>query len=315
MTQLMTLINLVINQLQLSSSFLLKTTKMNCSEINKICLISILSSIGYNPIKIAREDHWYLSPFREEKKPSFKVCRELNLFYDFGLGCGGTVIDFLIRYYDCTVRQAVERISSCNFSFQQQPIQSIRRYNPVKRRSIIIERIEPIHSYNLVAYLQERGIDAPLYPLIDEVSYKANGYSFKAIGFKNDLGGYELRSAQFKGCTNKAITSIIKNSSKLINVFEGFFDYLSYLKLQKECCQDESYLILNSLVNIKDAYDLLDKFSNIELYLDADAAGRNTTKELLQKYENLAIDKSTLYADYQDCKDVNEFLLKQLNRV
>lgn len=287
---------------------------MNCTEINKISLVSILSSIGYNPVKTNKKDHWYLSPFREEKEPSFKISKELNLFYDFGQGYGGTVIDFLIRYYDCSVKQAMERITSSSFSFQQQlPIRQGRSNKQIKRRSIVVERIDSIHSNDLINYLQSRAINASLYPLVDEVKYKVNGYSFRAIGFKNDLGGYELRSARFKGCTNKSITSIIKDSSKTINVFEGFFDYISYVQLKKECSKNESHLILNSLINIKSSYGLLDRFSNIHLYLDRDEPGEKATKELLEKYGNIAMDKHKWYAGYQSCKDLNEYLIKRQN--
>jgi hypothetical protein len=39
-----------------------------------------------------RDQGWYLSPFRNEATPSFKVNQSANLWYDFGEGKGGTVI-------------------------------------------------------------------------------------------------------------------------------------------------------------------------------------------------------------------------------
>lgn len=42
----------------------------------------------------------FLSPFRSETEPSFKINLERNIWYDFGLGTGGNVIDFAMQHFN-----------------------------------------------------------------------------------------------------------------------------------------------------------------------------------------------------------------------
>ena len=51
---------------------------------------------------------WGLSPFKDEKTPSFSVRRETNSFYDFSSGIGGNVFTFVRYYNKCSSKEAVE---------------------------------------------------------------------------------------------------------------------------------------------------------------------------------------------------------------
>ena len=46
---------------------------MNCQKAKQIDIISFLNKNGYVPHKTNDLVFWYLSPFRKEKTPSFKV--------------------------------------------------------------------------------------------------------------------------------------------------------------------------------------------------------------------------------------------------
>lgn len=52
-------------------------------------------------------EYWGLSPFKDEKTPSFSVRRETNSFYDFSSGIGGNVFTFVRFYNHCTNAEAV----------------------------------------------------------------------------------------------------------------------------------------------------------------------------------------------------------------
>ena len=67
------------------------------SQINRFPIVDYLRGLGIEPVKVRGNDYWYLSPLRAEKQPSFKVNAKLNLWYDFGLGKGGTLYDLGIR--------------------------------------------------------------------------------------------------------------------------------------------------------------------------------------------------------------------------
>ena len=63
---------------------------MNIQEVKQIRIADYLQSLGYTPVKQQGSSFWYKSPLREETDASFKVNTELNKWYDFGLGKGGT---------------------------------------------------------------------------------------------------------------------------------------------------------------------------------------------------------------------------------
>ena len=100
----------------------MNTQKMSCLQANKIDLVEYLKSLGYTPQKIRNDDYWYHSPLREEKEPSFKVNRRLNVWYDHATGKGGNPVDFGIFYHRCTVSEFLEKLSDHqhHFSFHQQ---------------------------------------------------------------------------------------------------------------------------------------------------------------------------------------------------
>src|SRR5215213_7012062 len=89
---------------------------MNCAMANKTQLVEFLSLLGYQPSKIRNSDYWYLSPFRDERDPSFKVNTIKNLWYDDGMGKGGKTVDFVMQHFNCNVTGALYKLSL----FQQQ---------------------------------------------------------------------------------------------------------------------------------------------------------------------------------------------------
>src|SRR5258708_35499421 len=94
--------------------------KLSCSQAKEIDLVDYLASLGHYPQRIKNDDHWYYSPFRGEKTPSFKVNKALNLWYDFGEGQGGDLIDFGVRFFQCSIIDLLEKLSEVTrlgFSF------------------------------------------------------------------------------------------------------------------------------------------------------------------------------------------------------
>ena len=53
-------------------------------------------------------EYWGLSPFSDEKTPSFSIRRENNTFYCFSSGIGGNVFTFTKFYYQCDANKAVD---------------------------------------------------------------------------------------------------------------------------------------------------------------------------------------------------------------
>src|SRR6478609_4932281 len=126
-------------------------------EVKNTDIVDYLASLGFKPTKISRNDYWFISPFRDEKTASFKVNRDLNRWYDFGDGKGGNLIDFGILFYQCSVKDFLEKMKS-SFSFQQ-PVSHIKNEDDDNRKIKIISEKE-ITSLVLLRYLHTRRIPA-----------------------------------------------------------------------------------------------------------------------------------------------------------
>ena len=214
---------------------------MNCQRINNIPFSHIFSKIGIKPTKHKNKATWYKSPFREERTASFKVNLETNRYYDFGEGIGGTVVDFWCKYKSCDVKTTIKEVSSLfSFSEQKMIIKPIFKRGSFKKSEprIVIHEVKSLFAYPLKKYLTSRGLSQRIYPYIKEVNYENSAGRFDAIGFKNDLNGFELRSEEYKGCSSKTITSLIKEDSTTLSVFEGFIDFLSYLEIGRASCRE-----------------------------------------------------------------------------
>lgn len=54
------------------------------------------------------DEFWGLSPFKQEKTPSFSVRRSPPFFYDYSSGRGGNLFGFVKQYFQCDTRRTIE---------------------------------------------------------------------------------------------------------------------------------------------------------------------------------------------------------------
>lgn len=271
---------------------------MNCQQFNSVKLDEVLKFLGHFPSKENDRESWFLNPFAHENDASFKYDFNRNLWYLFSEGIGGNNIDFIRKYFKCSIQEALNWASSQSFSsFHHQTKSTETNYQ--------LNQVLPITNWNLKKYLQSRNLSHKIYQYINEVKFTMNGTKLYAIGFKNRSDGWELRNSFYKGSILKKDISIIKNNSDSIVVFEGFFDALSYIEMQDEIQED--LLILNSLSLVESAKLEITKYSKIKLLLDNDKSGKLVKASLMDEFKN-AEDCSLLYRNY---KDLNEFLMQE----
>jgi hypothetical protein len=285
--------------------------RLTCARLREMDMVDYLAGLGHQPTKIKGNNYWYVSPLREERTASFKVSRSINRWYDHGMGKGGNLIDFAILYHDCTVAALLKNMVN-NFSFQ--PPALLRTHIMPKENTIQVIDDCCIRSGTLVNYLKERHIPVEIAnKFCREVRYQLNKKIYSAIGFKNDLGGYELRNPYFKNSSSPKGITTIKNGCQKVAVFEGFFDFLSFLVLyQNGPCFQWDFCILNSLSFFEKARPFLEQYNRVHLFLDTDPPGQNCSLAALKGSEKY-IDGSSLYKGY---KDLNECLVggQKVNR-
>lgn len=166
--------------------------------------------------------------------------------------------------------------------------------------------VRPLQDAKMLGYLKERGVNAYVaIPNCEEVRYHVHGKRYYAIGFRNDVGGMELRNRFFKSCIPPKDISLRHDGSDVCSVFEDFMDYLSAMQLGIIA---SDWLVLNSVFNVEKAVKALQGYERIECFLDNDDAGQRTFRRLHECFGEKVIDRSSLYDEH---KDLNDYLLSQ----
>ncbi len=291
---------------------------MKAIDINRFPIREYLAGMNIYPAKEHGYYDMYHSPFREDHDASFKVDHNKNLWHDFGLGEGGTLIDLVMRIENCSNGEAMrileQRLSGTpSFSFQGNEL-SLNREPGKQSSGIRITEVMELCSPALLDYLRKRGINTDTAKqFCREVHYSVNNRNYYAIGFRNDADGYELRSGQFQGSiAPKDITHVRQDESKdSCYVFEGFLDYLSFLVLRNRHnpvmpnTNQQDYIILNSTSNTQRGIERLGNYEHIHCFLDNDESGRRALRMIQDEYGLRVRDASKHYANF---KDLNDYL-------
>ena len=293
------------------------------NDLKNISIRDFLSRRGILPEYERNGYGMYLSPLREERTPSFKVDYVQNLWYDFGLGEGGTLRTLMMRMERCDSREAVRRLQNGEKRNAYSPSLSpgiyecpaIERLSSVVRPATVpalhILSDAPLRHPALVGYLASRGIvPSVAAAFCREVRYEINGRAFFAVGFRNDAGGWELRSERFKGGSSPKHITTFDNRSDTVIAFEGFMDFLAYLSLKHPERLRIDAAVLNSVVNLPKAIPFLSRHPVIHAFFDNDEAGRKATADLIRLCpRSEIIDQSSFYSGH---KDVNDYLTARI---
>jgi DNA primase len=248
----------------------------------------------------------YFSPFRAETVPSFKVEYRKNLWYDFGAGVGGTMVDLVMKLNDCPFHQAMNILKGKampTFIAAPKPLD--------KSSKTVLHAVLPLCNHALISYLTRRGINTETAQnQCVEVRYSVGKKDYYAIGFKNDAGGYELRNRYYKGSVSpKDITTFPRPTQECM-IFEGFMDYLSYLTIHEQIFPRMATVVLNSTAHLHKAMNFLNEYRLVHAYLDNDDAGKQALLEICREHNNVA-DLSLIYQQY---KDYNKYLVETIKK-
>ena len=269
---------------------------MKIEEAKQVRIVDFLAQMGHHAQYVKSEQYWYLSPFRAERTPSFKVNDRLNEWYDFAEANGGDLVE-LGKYLFQTgnvseVLGHIERHArNGSLSSIRVPVAPPRPVEADMREVVVV----PLRHPALLSYLNSRRIDADIGRMFcREVHYELRGRHYFALAFGNISGGYEVRNPYYKGCIQSKDISLIKQSEgeaqSRVFLFEGFMDFLSYLTLKQAgddtVCIDApaDYLVMNSVNNLKKTLARLQEYSDIHCYLDNDLAGQRTTETIAGMY-------------------------------
>jgi len=292
---------------------------MNITEAKQIDLVEFLTRKGIRAHHRRGNTHWYHSPYREDRTPSFKIDTLRNEWYDFGTGEGGDIIDLGKKLYSTgNIPDVLRNIAADVPILVTHLTRKKEERRPAENELHDIE-YGPLRELPLQSYIIRRKVDLNIARVYCcEVHYSLRSRNYYAIAFRNRQGGFEIRNQYFKGCIgHKDITFIPEEKDTLQQtccIFEGFMDFLSYLTIRQqqgntfEDITDKSdMIVLNTVTCLHRAMDLLQHYNHIHCFLDNDEAGRRTTQTITNSYPDKTIDESHRYHDYDD---LNDYLIK-----
>ncbi|WP_373763837.1 toprim domain-containing protein [Porphyromonas loveana] len=276
-----------------------------------------LKSCGIAPAKEYTHYALYHAPYRNDHNASLKVDFRQNLWHDYGMGKGGSVIDLVMLMRGCSAYEAMAHLSDEELNQQKREPSAFHRSTPPHtgnspsntRRILSISEELPLHLKN---YLQEvRKIDLAIAsPYLRHIHYTVGGREYAAIGFPNRSGGYELRdNRNFKGSiAPKDISLINGETDGMPCLFEGFINFLSLLTMKGK--ETDPCLILNSVSNLHKTMAYLQeaKTCSVKVFFDNDEAGREALRALRATGIEVEDMSRLLYPHH---KDLNEYHVAQ----
>jgi hypothetical protein len=314
---------------------------MNIDQANQIPLARIVEYLGGTfSRKVRNAELWYFSPFRpEERTASFKIDERKNRWHDFGhvsaFGVsGGDVIGLWCEYHNLNrkidgkeVLQALKGFSNVpdmstirsekKRQFQQQINDTTETEEP---RFKIIKLHNKIFFPALLETLSRRRITPAIANLYlkqvflsdtENPDRKLNGFAFA-----NHKGGYEISipnvatGKSFKTSTRPKTYTLIEGEDKSRAViFEGFWDFLSYLEIEKSSAPKCDVYVLNSVSFWHEAAEDITKRSKanyVLLYMDNDKAGDMATNNFAMEFAKQNILVGCKRYSYGGYKDLNE---------
>ena len=280
-------------------------------DFNKANEIQLVDIFGDRCVKCQRTTgkyKYYPAVWRGEKNASICIDTSQNTWQDFGgsgAGRGGDPIRLIEIWDRKSAFDAAQYLLSHRFinKTEKSSGQAELKFDDSVDRKFIGDY--PIDNIQLDYLVKERKIrreTAQKYTR--KVFYQLGSKKVFAVGFRNDKGGWELRTNKFKiTLGEKWFTTIPgRNKRNQLIVFEGFMDFMSALDLHQADFFEADCIVLNSLAMI----EKLDftKYEKVWLALDNDQAGEDATRLLMSKYPHM----KDLRSDFNGYKDFNEKL-------
>ena len=297
---------------------------MNCERANKIPLESVLHCMGSTALKrhSGGEEIWFENPLRDESTSSFSINVKKNLWQDFGTAEGGTVVDLVMNFTGFCVSDALKwltenlgNVPAKNTKTPSRPPKSEK-----KPRFVMQDVIEISHQ-KLSAYIKERGISIELArEYLKEAHYQdtKTDKKFFGLSLENRAGGYAIRNPFMKNAIAPMDLTFVKGigTNPDIHVFEGFFDFLSYMMMVEQIKPIDDIIILNSTSMYRRAVNhianLPAEYSNsrVILWLDNAPQGSNASINILkvvEQFGELNLPVYTANENYADHEDLNAY--------
>ena len=271
-------------------------------QVNQMDIVEYLRRLGHEPKRETGSTCTFQSPIRDgDTTPSFTVYKKTNTWHDWGTGKGHTMVDLGAELYGISAEDFVLKFKS--LADPPPPVPKSRIEEP-EDPGVQILGVRPLSSPALYQYIESRKIPLDIARKhLDQVHFKIRKEQF-GVGFKNDLGGYELRNVLCKRSSVPKSSKFIDNGSSILNVTEGTFSFLSVETLIMAVKKPlPNFLILNGTGFFEQKIPLMKEHDRVDLCLDHGKGGRVFTAIGLAVDKKKFQDKSAFYSAFDDPND------------
>ncbi|WP_082435099.1 toprim domain-containing protein [Pedobacter sp. Hv1] len=291
------------------------------ADLQELSIVDFLARLGHQSVKKTGKEHFYHSMLRETKRdtPSFTVWDNGGKWLDRG-GAGDTnikgggIVQLGMALWPnlpfVEVLQKIQQVSELDTAL-------IPEYLPQKEYPFqkeedtykyeVVRVQEAGDNFILARYLESRGVKEVATGRLNTIYYcnkhdPEDQRTFYALGWKNEHQGWELATSNgFKSSIGPKGISIIPGLAGHIAMFEGYMDYLSWLKLNPAQIMP-TVIVLNSISMLSRAIEWAANIPKIDIYFDNDGPGMRSAQELMARLPQ-ATDRSNEYTGYKDYND------------
>lgn len=285
---------------------------MNIKSIKENILISdYLQREGFTPVRRSGGQAYFKAPYRQDSNPSLVVNDSRGLWYDHGEGVGGSIIDLAMKINSTTdVKTIVDRFNNI---YNDVPVRGLPSRSQLSSRDEKkphdLIRVKPLgNNFAITSYLTSRGIydeavrsKQVVEVYYDHISQSGERKRYFGAGWKNESGGYDIRSKYGKMCIDNKDIMSMKGNSGNVNIFEGMMNFLSALK-EKTVSMKDTNIVMNTLSLSSKTINKIksdETIKTVSLFLDNGVGGDKFTKMFLKAFPNLK-DRRELYEGHGD---------------
>lgn len=285
---------------------------MTFEEAKDISVYDLCVKLGGKCVQINNGKHYALfhAPYRDDEHPSVTVDLSTNRWYDYAAGIGGDAVDLVRRKFEgMSAREALAYLDGGHVGRREI---GYKNNFPTKKEKIGVNQpcIIPLQNRILLDYVASRAVSPALAKRYFKEAHMVNdkGKPYFALAFPSRSGGFDLNNPGLKGCVGPKDISVVGSGKSVFLFFEGMFDFISHIQLYG-CRDDATYVVLNSVTQADKAADFIatqaTEFTEVQLWLDNDDAGRAATDILMQAFP-YARDFSYVYAETKDLNDFHQ---------
>lgn len=256
-----------------------------------LTIAALLKALGHEPVSTGGDEFQYASVLGKQtnNKIVLTVNNRLNTWFDRSpglLGKGGNLMEFSRTYWpDLSAEQIEEKLRS----IQRQTAKEDRPLRKRKATKIPHYQIEHTgslgHNKEITDFLLSSGLWELADLNIQEIHYyvtdqKGNRKDFRAAGWQNENGGWEVRAQNYSGCIGPRGMTFIPASDTALAILPEYVDYLK--RRSDKYLHYASVLILNHPNFVSASLKRAHHFQRVVLYTDETGGDYQSLAKMLK---------------------------------